>query len=168
MYPHLLGQVVPGNPDKLSAETLHRQAWPIIEPYFLRGREEAAARYRDYAGTRRASCTARKLVPAAYHGRVERLFIAIDQELWGTFHPTTNMVHVHCQARYQDKALPPLTLCACIVVFKQGMNLVLESKFFEQFKCSFSDRIQLGIEYLESRPGFTQAGDGRSQSIQVF
>jgi len=105
MYPHLLGQVVPGNPDKLSAETFHRQAWPIIEPYFLRGREEAAARYRDYAGTRRASCTAREIVPAAYHGRVERLFIAIDQELWGTFHPTTNMVHVHCQARYQDDDL---------------------------------------------------------------
>jgi hypothetical protein len=105
MYPHLLDQVVPGNPDKLSAETLHRQAWTIIEPYFLRGQEEAAARYRDDAGTKRASCTAREIIPAAYHGRVERLFIAIDQELWGTFHPTTNMVHVHCKARYQDDDL---------------------------------------------------------------
>lgn len=105
MYPHLLDQVVPGNPDRLSAGTLHRQAMAIIEPYFLRGREEAAARYRDYAGTRLASCTAREIVPAAYLGRVESLFIAIDQELWGTFHPTTNMVHLHCKARYQDDDL---------------------------------------------------------------
>jgi Bacterial archaeo-eukaryotic release factor family 7 len=104
-YAHLLDQAVPGNPDKLSAETLHRQAWAIIEPYFLRVREEAAAHYRADAGTGRASCTAREIVPAAYHGRVACLFIAIDQELWGTFHPTNNVVHVHCQARYQDDDL---------------------------------------------------------------
>jgi Bacterial archaeo-eukaryotic release factor family 3 len=104
-----LDQAVPGNPDKLGAETLHRQAWAIIEPYFLKVREEAVARYRADAGTGRASCTAREIVPAAYHGRVECLFIAIDQELWRTFHPSNNIVYVHCKARYQDDDLLDIT-----------------------------------------------------------
>ncbi len=104
-YPHLLDQGVPGNPDKLSAETLLRQAWAIMEPYLLLAREQAAARYREYIETGRASHNVREIIAAAFHGRVESLFIAIDQEQWGTFHPATNTLHVHRVARYHDDDL---------------------------------------------------------------
>lgn len=104
-YPHLLDQGVPGNPDKLSAEALRRQAWAIMEPYLLLAREQAAARYRQYAETERASHNVREIIQAAFHGRVESLFIAIDQEQWGTFHPATNALHVHRVARYHDDDL---------------------------------------------------------------
>jgi len=104
-YPHLLDQGAPGNPDKLSAETLRRQAWAIMEPYLLLAREQAAARYREYTETGRASHNVREIMPAAFHGRVESLFIAIDQEQWGTFHPATNTLHVHRVARYHDDDL---------------------------------------------------------------
>lgn len=104
-YPHLLDQGVPGNPDKLSAETLHRQAWAIMEPCLLLAREQAAARYRQYAETERASHNVREIIQAAFHGRVESLFIAFDQEQWGTFHPATNTLHVHRVARYHDDDL---------------------------------------------------------------
>ena len=104
-YPHLLDQGVPGNPDKLSAETLRRQAWAIMEPYLLLAREQAAARYRQYAETERASHNVREIIQAAFHGRVESLFIAFDQEQWGTFHPATNKFHVHRVARYHDDDL---------------------------------------------------------------
>ena len=104
-YPRLLDQGAPGNPDKLSAETLRRQAWAIMEPYLLLAREQAAARYREYTETGRASHNVREIIPAAFHGRVESLFIAIDQEQWGTFHPATNTLHVHRVARYHDDDL---------------------------------------------------------------
>jgi Bacterial archaeo-eukaryotic release factor family 7 len=104
-YPHLLDQAVPGNPDKLSAETLRRQAWAIMEPYLLLAREQAAARYREYIETGRASHNVREIIAAAFHGQVESLFIAIDQEQWGTFHPATNTYHVHRVARYHDDDL---------------------------------------------------------------
>ncbi len=104
-YPHLWDQGVPGNPDKLSAETLRRQAWAIMEPYLLLAREQAAARYRQYAETERASHNVREIIQAAFHGRVESLFIAFDQEQWGTFHPATNKFHVHRVARYHDDDL---------------------------------------------------------------
>lgn len=104
-YPHLLEQGVPGNPDRLSLETLHRQAWAVVEPSFVRTRYEAAARYREYAATGRASNSLREIVPAAYDGRIESLFFAIDEEQWGIYHPTTRKLHVRRQARFNDDDL---------------------------------------------------------------
>jgi hypothetical protein len=104
-YPHLLDEGVPGNPDKLSPETLHKQAWAVVEPTFLRTLQEASASYRAYAATERASDNLREIVPAAYFGRIESLFIAIDQEQWGTFHLTTNTLHVHREGRFNDDDL---------------------------------------------------------------
>jgi len=68
-------------------------------------REQAAARYREYAQTERASHNLKEIIPAAFQGRVESLFIAFDQEQWGTFHPATNTLHVHRVARYRDDDL---------------------------------------------------------------
>src|SRR6266702_4826244 len=104
-YHHLLGQGVAGNPDKLSPETLHAQAWAVVEPYFQRAQEKIAAQYRDNVGTARTSNNIREIMPAAYYGRVSSLFVAIDQELWGTFDPTSNTIHVHKEPRFRDDDL---------------------------------------------------------------
>ena len=41
-------------------------------------------------------------MPAAYYGRVSSLFVAIDQELWGNFDPTSNTIHVHKEPKFRD------------------------------------------------------------------
>ncbi len=104
-YPHLLDREVPGNPDKLSAETLRKRAWAIMESFFLKAREEAAARYMEYAGTGQASQKVGEIIRAACNGRVESLFVAIDREQWGTFNPAHNILHVHQEAKYHDDDL---------------------------------------------------------------
>ncbi len=97
-YPHLLEEGIAGNPDKLQAETLHEQAWAIIEPYVLQPQHEAAARYKDAAGTELASNTLREVLPAACNGRVESLFVALDQEQWGSFDVAMNTLSLHAEA----------------------------------------------------------------------
>ena len=124
-YPHLLKEEIPGNPDKLCAETLHERAWPIVEKYFLKDRQAAAAYYIENAGTGRASNNIGKVVPAAYYGRVESLFIAIDQELWGIFNPITGALHVHNVARYHDDDL--LDLAATQTLLHDGSVYAVES-----------------------------------------
>jgi len=104
-YHHLLGQGVAGNPDKLSPETLHAQAWAVVEPYFQKAQEESAAQYRDNVGTERTSNNIREIMPAAYYGRVSSLFVAIDEELWGIFDPISNTIHVHKEPRFRDDDL---------------------------------------------------------------
>ena len=104
-YPYLLPQGVPGNPDKLSSDVLHKAAWAIVEPYFQRVQEKTAAQYKDNEGTTQTSNDIREIMPAAYYGKIDSLFVAIDQELWGKFDPTSNTIHVHKEARFRDDDL---------------------------------------------------------------
>jgi hypothetical protein len=123
-YLHLLDEGVAGNPDRESAEALHARAWAVVEPYFMRAREEAVASYRAYAGSERASNDLRVIIPAAYYGRIEHLFLAADQEQWGTFNPATTTLHVHREPRFQDDEL--LDMAATQTLLHGGAVYVVE------------------------------------------
>jgi hypothetical protein len=98
-YQHLLNGGITGNPEGVSPEELHRQAWALVEPYFKREQEQAAARFRQLAGTGKTSQDPREIVPAAYHGRVEFLFVAVGRQQWGDYDPGTHRVHLHPEAQ---------------------------------------------------------------------
>lgn len=123
-YAHLLEEGVPGNPDRASLESLRKQAWAIVEPFFLQKRQEEAARYREYAATGRASHSVREVVPAAYDGRIESLFLEADQEQWGSFNPATRMLHIHLKARFNDDDL--LDVAATQTLLHGGPVYVVE------------------------------------------
>ena len=123
-YPHLLEQGIAGNPDKLKEETLRRRAWAIVEPSVLQARREAAVQYRDLASTERTSNNTSEIVPAAYYGRVASLFVARDQEQWGTFDPATDTLQVHEQAQPGDEDL--LDLAATQTLQHDGVVYAVE------------------------------------------
>jgi hypothetical protein len=77
--------VVPGNPEGRSPEELQRQAWPVVEPYINRVRRDAESKYRELGGTDKTSHDLEKIVPAAHHGRVEFLFVAVGRQEWGVY-----------------------------------------------------------------------------------
>ncbi len=104
-YPHLLEQGMPGNPDKLKAETLREKAWAVVEASVLQAQQKAAAQFRDLASTERTSSNTSEIVPAAYYGRVASLFVAFDQEQWGTFDPAIDTLKIHQQAEPGDEDL---------------------------------------------------------------
>ncbi len=104
-YAHLIDQGLQGNPDKLRTEDVHLQALPIVEPYFQKAQREVFDFYREYAGTERVSNTTGKIVLAAFYGRVENLFVAVNEEQWGIFDPVSNIVHIHKEARFNDDDL---------------------------------------------------------------
>jgi hypothetical protein len=96
-YPNLIDMVIKGNPDLLSADELHKSAWDIIGPLFQAAQEEAVAHYQQLAGqaSERVADTLEKIVPAAYHGRVETLFVAAGVQQLGVFNPVTNEIELH-------------------------------------------------------------------------
>ena len=104
-YAHLIDQGLQGNPDKLRTEDVHSQALPIVEPYFQKAQREVFDFYREYAGTERVSNNTGKIVLAAFYGRVENLFAAVNEEQWGIFDPVSNIVHIHKEARFNDDDL---------------------------------------------------------------
>ncbi|HJT58708.1 MAG TPA: hypothetical protein VJ761_19520 [Ktedonobacteraceae bacterium] len=123
-YPHLFEHGLHGNPDHKSDEELHRQAWNIVQPYFLRTQQEAIARYTEYAGSIRTSTNMREITPAAYGGRIDTLFLVEDRELWGTFNPANGTLHIHHKARFADNDL--LDVAASQTLLHRGTVYVVE------------------------------------------
>jgi hypothetical protein len=104
-YPHLVEAGVTGNPEGIRAEALHASAWPLVEPLFGQGEDEARAHYERYAGTARASDDLTTIVPAAYDGRIDTLFVAVGVQQWGSFAPETRDLQVHREAAAHDEDL---------------------------------------------------------------
>jgi hypothetical protein len=89
----------------LKAEELHDQAWRIVEPYFLKEQEEAMAQYGQLARDDRASNSLRTIVPAAYEGRIDILFVAVGIQQWGFFDPDQYAGHLHQEPEPGDEDL---------------------------------------------------------------
>ncbi len=91
----LIEEGIVGNPEGLSSAELHSRAWALLQPYFAKAQERAAAHFLDLAGTDRASRELKEIVPAAHHGRVESLFVAVGVQQWGTYDSSASTVEIH-------------------------------------------------------------------------
>ena len=106
-YPHVLEDGVTGNPEELSPRELHERAWRIVAPLFERERREAEARFSQLhgQGSDLASTDVAEVVRAAYAGRVEAIFVAVDEHHWGRFDPSSLAVEQHDEERVGDDDL---------------------------------------------------------------
>jgi hypothetical protein len=127
-YPNLIDLVIKGNPDLLSADELHKSAWDILGPLFQAAQEEAVAQYQQLAGqaSARVADKLEKILPAAYNGQVETLFIATGMQQWGSFDPVTNEIKLHDQMESGDEHL--LDLVAVQTYLKGGIVYVMEAE----------------------------------------
>lgn len=123
-YVHLLEEGISGSPEGTKAEELGRRAWAIVGPYFRQEQQKAAAQYRQFQSTRRTSKSVREVVPAAYHGRVETLFVAVGLQQWGTFDPQTRKVRLHQKPKPGDQDL--LDLAGVQVLLHGGSVYAVE------------------------------------------
>ena len=103
--PHLLDEGIVGNPDQLSAETLHDKAWQIVEPLFSEAKEEVVQRYKQMAHSEQASDDLEMIVPAAVQGRVDALFVAVGTQKWGQYDMDTHSIEIHEESRNGDEDL---------------------------------------------------------------
>ena len=91
----------------LQAKTLQARAWELLASRFIMEQQEAFELYRQQfaTGTGRASKDIREIVPAAYGGRVGRLFLRERSEIWGQYDLANNRVDVHPERRPDSEDL---------------------------------------------------------------
>jgi len=94
-YPHLLPEGILGNPDGFGVEELHRRASSVVIAALGRDLDQALEEYTENAGEPRSSQELTTILVGAYFGRVSRLFLPRDVQLWGRFDPITLEVRVH-------------------------------------------------------------------------
>lgn len=93
--PNVLETGIEGNPEHRQPESLHAEAWEIVAPVLSRDREAARTRFNELAHSDKASDELRDIVPAAVQGRVDSLFVALNEYSWGHYDPETNDVAYH-------------------------------------------------------------------------
>jgi hypothetical protein len=118
-YAHIMPEGITGSPEHLLPEALQEQAWPIIEPYFRQETEKIAAQYQQLAGTDKAADNVEEVVAAAFYGRVDKLVLAVDAEVWGSFNRDTGKV-VHYQEGQSREGDFPLLDFAAIQTLQNG------------------------------------------------
>lgn len=104
-YPHVVAAGVTGNPEGLRPEELQQQAWPLVEPLFRQAQQSAAEQYARLAGTGRTANDLQAVVAAAYVGRIETLFVAVDAHQWGSFDPASQQVRLAADNQPEDEDL---------------------------------------------------------------
>ncbi|MGV0105409.1 Bacterial archaeo-eukaryotic release factor family 3 [Nostoc sp. DSM 114160] len=106
-YQHLMDEAIIGNPEILSAQDLHEQAWPIVEADFQKSQQAVLEQFHELFGgdTGKASNNLQEVISAAYYQRVDSLLVAVGQQQWGLFDPTSETVYLHPEKEAGDEDL---------------------------------------------------------------
>jgi hypothetical protein len=83
----IAGQIVAGNVEHTHVQDLHRKAWEIVEPIFLKDQTDSIDHFRNALGGNGAitSTELDDILPAAIYGRVQTLFVPVGQHAWGRY-----------------------------------------------------------------------------------
>lgn len=127
-HPHIAEGVVEGNPDRRSPEELRDEAWKIVEPLFQAARDAATSRYRELGGgdSGHTSDELERVVPAAFAGRVQTLFVARDVEQWGRYDPDTTQLVLHGERAADDDDL--LDVAAAETLVRNGEIYAIDAE----------------------------------------
>jgi hypothetical protein len=93
-YPHITRQVLHGSFDYFKDGQLYDRALPIAQNYYGMLRQEALNKYRTLSDRILASEDIDEILPAAYDGKIDTLFVNADAEVFGCFNSKDNSIEV--------------------------------------------------------------------------
>jgi hypothetical protein len=87
----------------------------------------AEAKYNQFSGQKNglSSKSLNKILPQAYNGQIETLFIANGAEQWGEFNPDTSKVYFHEEESIGNEDL--MDLAASLTIARGGTVYVVDS-----------------------------------------
>lgn len=102
-YPNIIEEYIKGNPEILYGDDLHKMSWKIIEPKFIKIQELAQAKYNQYKGQKNKlyANSLESIIPKAYNGQVETLFIDKDADKWGEHDLEKNKVKIFNDKKFE-------------------------------------------------------------------
>ncbi len=124
-YKNILPEGISGSPEELSGEDLQAQAWPMVEPLFRQEIAETIDQYRQLIRAGKATEIIEEIVPAAYYGRVDKLILPVNKEVWGSFNPETGQVGANLEGQSHLRDIALLDFAALYTIENNGTVYVL-------------------------------------------
>jgi hypothetical protein len=103
-YPNIAREALRGSFDLTTDQELYEQGRVVVQQSLGTPREEALDLFRTTTARNRTSDAADEIVPAAYEGRVDTLFVDCEAEVPGRYDPATRSLSV------DDDGLPMFDL----------------------------------------------------------
>ncbi|HEX9080902.1 MAG TPA: hypothetical protein VF768_01425, partial [Holophagaceae bacterium] len=101
--PFLEEEVINRFPENLRPEDLRQLAWPLVEHHYAEAFEADSAKYNELAETGLATADLAKVVSAAHTDQIDRLFVSVDDQAWGTFDEQGWSTEIHDQYHPGDR-----------------------------------------------------------------
>jgi len=116
-YPELYQENVGGDPEFKKKTSLHQASWDLIETHFTKTRTEKLHQFKELYHTQKTSYEIDDILQAALNGRVDTLFIADGDDIFGTYEMENNEVTIDDKHELSNTSLTNL---AAMETFRQG------------------------------------------------
>ncbi len=116
-YSNLISTGVIGNPENVSPEDLHKQAWEIISNNSTTEKQAAIDEYGRLSNTQETTYKLEEIISAAMNGQIDTLFIVDNVRQWGSFDRDRNLVEIHSEVTNESVDLFDL---AAVNTYTQG------------------------------------------------
>lgn len=107
-YPYMISETIGADPDTFTPVELQQMAQQILDPIFKQSENKEIMRFIDlHSNNRDAKKTTHdieEIIPAAYYGQIDTLFVANNSSQWGKFDSENNTIFLSNEERvgYQD------------------------------------------------------------------
>jgi hypothetical protein len=125
-YQNLFLPHISGNPADKDIMLLHEEAWELLQPYFNKTRREKLEQFSKFLGTEKASSDIDTILPAAFEGEIDTLFLENRADIFGVYNPTTQEIKIQDTHHIPNVSL--MNLVAMQVLIKGGTVYLLEKE----------------------------------------
>lgn len=123
-YGNLVAEAIAGNPDEMSVEELHQQAWPLVSRVLQGRQKEHVERWQAARNSDLGGVDVKEILTAAHDGRVETLLLNPNCQQWGTFDADFRTVQLADEATAENYDL--LDLAAVRTLRADGRVILLD------------------------------------------
>jgi hypothetical protein len=103
-----------GSYETTDLNKLHSKSLELVRPHFEQNKKRALEQYGNKSATPLTTSNFDEVIPAAYYGRVDTLFVKKDSELWGTFDEQDSILHIHPTRQDDDESMVDKTIMKTI------------------------------------------------------
>lgn len=103
---------------------MHQASWDLMEPYFTKSQTEKVLQFTELYHTQNTSYEIDDILNAALNGRVDTLFIAEGDDIFGTYEMENNKVVIDDKQKLSNTSLSNL---AVMETFRQGSKVYILS-----------------------------------------
>tara|TARA_R110000850_G_scaffold203228_1_gene329469 strand:+ start:79804 stop:80958 length:1155 start_codon:yes stop_codon:yes gene_type:complete len=124
-YNNLFDTPIHGNPNDVDLLGLHQRAVETVEPYLNEEEKKKLKKYDDTPLSEK-SAAVHDIIPAAFQGKIDTLFLENREEIWGTYDEENMKVNIQDEQTSENTSL--MNLAAIKVLENKGSVYLIEAE----------------------------------------